>query len=205
MVVRARINRRPRRWYWLILPAMLIVGIFVLWRVGPLAFRAAGPSPTPRATPAATLPPLSTAIEYYDRANEDFDRGDYGNAVVDYGRAIELKPEWAEAYNNRAYTYMKVEDYPPALDDLNEAIRLRPDYINALLNRGDIYNYYYNINYELAIADYNTALAVDPSIAGTTSVCGHRAMAEAHNGHPIGIPLVFLKHDNCASPATPSP
>ena len=57
MVVRPRINRRPRRWYWLILPVLLILGIFILWQAGPLAFRAAGPAPTPRATPAATLPP----------------------------------------------------------------------------------------------------------------------------------------------------
>jgi tetratricopeptide (TPR) repeat protein len=52
----------------------------------------------------------------------------------------------AEAYNNRAYTYMTIRDYADALPDLDQATALRPTYVNALMNRGDIYNFYYQID-----------------------------------------------------------
>ena len=99
---------------------------------------------------------------------------------------------------------MKLEDYAPALADLNEAIRLRPDYVYALLNRGDIYNYYYDINYDLAIADYDRAIAADPSIRDSTSVCGHRAVANLR-GNSIGFPVLLITHAVNANADCPNP
>ena len=75
---------------------------------------------------------------------------------------------------------MVKRDYASALSDLNRAIQLRPNYVNALMNRGDIYNYYYAIDYQKAIADYNHVLAIDPSAKSETSVCGHRLIAVNH-------------------------
>jgi tetratricopeptide (TPR) repeat protein len=95
---------------------------------------------------------------------------------------VGLDPGFAEAYNNRAYTYMTLEQYALALDDLNKAIEIRPDYVNALLNRGDIYNYYYEIDSARALADYDRVLALDPALANR---CGHRLLA-AHNGWNLG-------------------
>ena len=98
---------------------------------------------------------------------------------------LELKPDFAEAYNNRAFTYMAEQNYSPALPDLDRAIALRPDYVNALMNRGDIYNYYYQIDYARAIADYNRILELGPAVYTHTSLCGHLAMAH-HSGNLIG-------------------
>ncbi len=52
------------------------------------------------------------------------------------------------------------------------------------MNRGDIYNYYYAINYERAVADYDRVLKIDPSAANHTSVCGHRMLALQHGWNP---------------------
>jgi tetratricopeptide (TPR) repeat protein len=104
-------------------------------------------------------------------------------ALADYTRAIDLHPQMAEAYNNRAYTEMAQQDYAAALPDLNQAIALRPDYVNALMNRGDIYNYYYDIDFDQAIADYDRVLALDHA---HTSVCGHRLLAQ-HHGWDLGV------------------
>jgi tetratricopeptide (TPR) repeat protein len=118
-----------------------------------------------------------TAQDYYAQGDYDYEHGNCDKAIADYTRAIELNPNLAEAYNNRAYIYMVKKDYGLALPDLDRALQLRPNYVNALMNRGDIYNYYYEINYERAVADYDQVLTIDPNAAKHTSVCGHRLLA----------------------------
>jgi len=126
---------------------------------------------------------LVSAQDYFAQGDYDYERGACDLAIEDYTRAIELDPKFAEAYNNRAYTYMVQHNYAAALPDLDKAIELRPDYINALMNRGDIYNYYYHINYDLAIADYDRILQLRPL---PVSLCGHRLLA-LHHGWDLGV------------------
>jgi len=128
---------------------------------------------------AESKPPLSleTAREYLTQGNYDYDRGDCGKAVLDYTKAVELNQNYAEAYNNRAYTYMRMRAYALAIPDLNRAIEIRPDYVHALINRGDIYNFYYDIDKQKAISDYNKAISLGAT-QNETSVCGHRAVAK---------------------------
>jgi tetratricopeptide (TPR) repeat protein len=74
------------------------------------------------------------------------------------------------------------QQYALALPDLDRAIEIRPDYLNALMNRGDIYNYYYAIDYNRAVADYDRVLRLPG--AEHTSVCGHRMLAANHGWNP---------------------
>ena len=53
-----------------------------------------------------------------------------------YDRAISLKSDFVEAYNNRGNAKQKQGQYEDALADYDEAIRLRPDYAKAYHNRG---------------------------------------------------------------------
>jgi tetratricopeptide (TPR) repeat protein len=140
-------------------------------------------TPLPTSAPPAAL---VTAADYLAQGDYDFDQGDYSRAITDYSRAIALNPALAEAYNNRAYAYMTLGQYALALPDLDQAIRLRPDYVNALMNRGDIHNYYYDVDYASAVRDYDRVLAIDPSAAYRTSVCGHRMLA-AHHGWNLAV------------------
>lgn len=130
---------------------------------------------------------LQTADDYFTQGNYDYDTGNCQQAIADYTQAIQLDRYKAEAYNNRAYTNMRMHNYTDALSDLDMAIELRPDYVNALMNRGDIYNYYYSIDHQKAISDYNKVIALGATKGN--SVCGHKAMAESNNV----IPLVFLR------------
>jgi len=132
-----------------------------------------------------TTPPaqLVSAADFFTQGDYDYDQGDCEAAIAGYTRALALDPQMAEAYNNRAYTYMAQQNYAAALADLNQAIALRPDYVNALMNRGDIYNYYYDIDYDKAVADYDRVLALK---AQNTSVCGHRLLAQ-HRGWDLGV------------------
>jgi tetratricopeptide (TPR) repeat protein len=173
---------------WLAIPVVLVLAAG-LWLFGNPYLRPTSTRPPARVVASTPLPALNSATEYMIRGDRDFDAGDYDTAIADYTHAIALKPDHAEAFNNRAYTYMTMQEYAAALPDLDEAIRLRPSYVNALMNRGDMYNYYYQIDRARAIEDYDRVLALDPTAAQHTSVCGHRAIAE-NNGM---TPVFFVK------------
>src|SRR2546423_1250590 len=96
-----------------------------------------------------------SANEFLKRGDDAFDGGNCNQAIAAYSRALALNPNYAEAYNNRAYTYMRMHSYASALQDLDQALRIRPDYIHALMNRGDIHNYYFDQDRKEAIADYD--------------------------------------------------
>src|SRR5712692_10111713 len=142
---------------------------------------------------------LVTAADYFEQGDYDYEQGNCDAAIADYTRAIALDPQMAAAYNNRAYTYMAKQDYASALPDLDRAIALRPDYVNALMNRGDIYNYYYDIDFDKAIADYDRVLALNHE---HTSVCGHRLLAQ-HHGWDLGVvATVVLQREAAGCAAT---
>jgi len=132
---------------------------------------------------------LTTAIDYFQQGDYDYDTGDCKKALADYTQAISLNPQYAEAYNNRAYTRMMQDDYKDALPDLDHALAIRPTYIHALMNRGDIYNYYYNVDRRKALVDYTTVIALGG--VSETSVCGHKAMAESNHIVPIALFRLF--------------
>jgi tetratricopeptide (TPR) repeat protein len=134
---------------------------------------------------STSYPPaaLKTSTDYFESANYKYDTGRCKEAVADYTKSIELNSKYPQAFNNRAYTYMRMENYKSALSDLDKALALNPNYVNALMNRGDIHNYHFEIDKGKAITDYEKII----SIAGTkgTNVCGHLAMARRNNINPI--------------------
>ncbi len=139
----------------------------------------------------STEPPhaLMSANDYFTAGNYFYDLGNCKQAITDYTVAIRQNPNFAEAYNNRAYTYMRMRDYANALPDLDRAISLRPTYVNALMNRGDIYNFYYHIDRAQAISDYDRAIATGQT--QHTNVCGHRILAASGGWSPIAVGVII--------------
>ena len=168
---------------WKVVPAIIIVG-GALSVVGVhQAYTAATTNTWCTSSHTTTSQPpsqLVSAQDYFAQGDYDYDLGECDNAIAAYTQAILLDPSNAEAYNNRAYTYMMQQDYQSALNDLNRAIEIRPDYAHALMNRGDIYNYD-EVDRALAIADYERLIALGPSATADTQVCGHLFYAE-HDG-----------------------
>ncbi|MEI6429500.1 MAG: tetratricopeptide repeat protein, partial [Pseudanabaena sp. ELA607] len=56
--------------------------------------------------------------------------------ISDYNEAIRLKPDYAEAYNNRGNAKLALGDKQGAINDFNQAIRIKPDLAEVYLNRG---------------------------------------------------------------------
>ena len=83
--------------------------------------------------------------------------------VLANDEAIQLKPDFAEAYNNRGVAKAALGQRTEAITDFDEAIRLKPDFAEAYYNRGIT-------KAELghhkdAIADYDEAIRLKPDYA----------------------------------------
>lgn len=61
------------------------------------------------------------------------------DVLADLDKTIELSPNMAEAWYNKAVTYIATEDYTSALSALNKAIELKPEMGEAWYNRGFVY------------------------------------------------------------------
>ena len=96
-------------------------------------------------------------------AQEGFEKGFKSSDPVEmircYDESISLKPDFAEAYNNRGIARAAKGDLDGALRDYAEAIRLKPDYANAYCNHGAARAYKGNsASTKAAIADYQKYL-----------------------------------------------
>ena len=57
-------------------------------------------------------------------------------ALASYDKAIALKPDYAEAFNNRGIALRQLKRFDEALASYDKAIALKPDYADAFNNRG---------------------------------------------------------------------
>jgi len=91
---------------------------------------------------------------FFKNGNAKYQLKDYNGAVIDLDQAIELKPDFMQAYHTRAMCFGELKKYNKSLMDFNKAIEIDPTYKNAYLNRA----YYVKVNtgdFAGAIEDYN--------------------------------------------------
>ena len=86
------------------------------------------------------------------------------SAIEHYSHAIELDPNYAEAYTNRGLAYQSKDEYDRAIRDHNKAINLNPNYAEAYFNRGGAYKG--KDNWDHALADFTKAIELKPGFAG---------------------------------------
>ena len=78
-------------------------------------------------------------------------------------QAIQLKPDYAEAWSNRGNALHKLKRNEEAIASHERALELKPDYVEAWSNRGNALNDLKR--YEEAIAHYDKALSLKPDYA----------------------------------------
>ncbi|HEY2913212.1 MAG TPA: toll/interleukin-1 receptor domain-containing protein [Candidatus Angelobacter sp.] len=102
-----------------------------------------------------------TAQQWFERG---FAAKDLDEKIRFYGKAIELKPDYFEAFYNRGVVRGRKGEMDGEIADYNEAIRLKPDYFEAFYNRGIARRD--KDDPEGAIADFNEAIRLKPDYAG---------------------------------------
>ncbi len=88
------------------------------------------------------------------------DRKDYQGAINALTKAIELKPDYYEAYRDRGSVYMSDASIDKAVQDLTKAIELNPSKPDAYISRGTAYDR--KDTYDKAIEDFTKAIELQP-------------------------------------------
>ncbi|MCB0166741.1 MAG: tetratricopeptide repeat protein [Anaerolineae bacterium] len=101
-----------------------------------------------------------TLAEQFNRADVYNEQEQYDKAIEEYSKAIELDPQYVDAYNYRGIAYANSEQYEKAIVDYNTAIELNPKYRWSYFNRGNAYRG--QELYDEAIADFKKAIELDP-------------------------------------------
>ena len=127
------------------------------------------------------------AVTYNLRGEAYSDKGDCASAIEDFTRAIEIKPEYAQAYYFRSFCYQKAKDYENAWADLEKAIFLRPEKV-----------LYRESQALLAALMGKTEKPAAPSVTSTTEPAGSEKPAAApENASALSrflkSPVGFLK------------
>ncbi len=116
----------------------------------------------------------------YELALTFLKKGDYRNAEVFFGDAIELNPNNALAYGARGTMNYNIKDYRKAIADFNRAAQLDPNWIQMYLLIG--YSYYSLNNYPMAIANLSKVIhmAANFSFDKKYVLTGNQLIATAH-------------------------
>ena len=134
---------------------------------------------------AALIPGTYMAVSaenYNNLGIQEYEKGNYEKAIEYFSKAIELKPDYAEAYYNRGLAYLKTgskytaegrKNLNNAIADFSKAIELKPNYVNAYYSRGlakIAFIHFYDKPFsqkieqlfESAIEDFKKSLSLDP-------------------------------------------
>jgi len=82
----------------------------------------------------------SEALDCYMQGMSSMKAGDHTQALAYFSRAIELNPEFADAFATRAGFWHETDNFDKAIKDASRAIELQPQLARAFLVRGVCYS-----------------------------------------------------------------
>jgi len=93
------------------------------------------------------------------------DRQMYDEAIAEFNKAIEIDPDFADAYYNRGIANSKKGNLEKAISDYSKAIEINPRDSDAYFNRGLVYHKKNNL--DKAISDYTKVIQISPNVTET--------------------------------------
>jgi Flp pilus assembly protein TadD len=114
---------------------MLIALALALIVAAPVVAGAAEPAPSP----ASRGPVQTPAEEEYGKGMRAKRAKEWSVAVASFRKATELRPDYAEAWNELGYALRHVGQYPDSVRAYDEALRLKPRFPEALEYLGEAY------------------------------------------------------------------
>jgi len=99
---------------------------------------------------------------------EQMNRGDGPAAVETFTKAIQRKPDFAEAWNKRATVYFLMGEHEKSLKDCDEVMKRNPAHFGALAGYGQIYLQLDQP--ERALSYFRRALRVNPNMRALQQV-----------------------------------
>ena len=114
--------------------SILVIGLVLLLLPAVPALAEMTPAP-----PKSRLPPAPSAEQEYARGVAATKSKEWSVAEAAFGRAVEMRADYAEAWNGLGYSLRNQGKYPASLKAYDEALRLKPDYPDALEYLGEAY------------------------------------------------------------------
>lgn len=101
----------------------------------------------------------ANATELYKQANTFYELQRYKDALTAYEKAVEIRPNYAQAWNGQAQTLSELKEYKEALAAYDKAIQIQPNYLEAWSGRGFVLN---NLQrYQEALASFDKTLQLE--------------------------------------------
>lgn len=99
-------------------------------------------------------------LKYEESGNTNFTNKNYKQALEDFNKVIELKPDYYLGYFSRARVKSELGDLDGDIADNNKVIELNPEFSMAYNNRG--WAKFLQKNYIDALKDFNKAIELEP-------------------------------------------
>ena len=121
--------------------------------------------------------------------------GELEAAVECYKKAIEIKPDHAEAYGNMGFVLKSKFGLDTALyDHIKQAFKIKPNSLNKLIDKKS--NLKINQDLDAAVDSFEKAVEIKPNLAKAQHL-----LASINGKTPVSAPKVYVKEliDNYAS------
>ena len=105
----------------------------------------------------------------------------YESAVIDCNTAIQLDPNWFDAYNIRGMAKLRQDQFESAIFDFDKVIQLNPNIAEAYYNRGNAKFVRWGIS--AANSDYQRALELAQSTGNDRLITAIKQFIQKINGY----------------------
>ena len=91
------------------------------------------------------------------------DQKNFGKALINYKKSIEINPDYAEGHNNMGSALYNLEKFNESIDSYQRAIKIKPEYAEAYNNLGVTFKELGELT--KSINSYQEAIKINPNYA----------------------------------------